>query len=68
MITTPDTTKLVDTGPSILKANVEKAIKQCKNGGAPDPDQIPADWLTFLDDKNISELTYKNNIYETGII
>lgn len=62
-------TKCTNTGPSILKAEVEKAIHQSKTGKAPGPDQIPSDWLKFLNDENVSELTnIFNHIYETGIV
>ncbi|XP_072377931.1 uncharacterized protein [Diabrotica undecimpunctata] len=61
-----NTKKYTNTGPNILKAEVEKAIKQSKNGKSPGPDQIPSDWLRLLDDDNVSELTnIYNHIYET---
>ncbi|XP_072377795.1 uncharacterized protein [Diabrotica undecimpunctata] len=64
-----NTTKYTNTGPSILKAEVEKAIKQSKNGKSLGPDQIPSKRLKLLDDDNVSELTnIYNHIYETGTL
>ncbi|XP_076384113.1 uncharacterized protein LOC143261929 [Megalopta genalis] len=58
-----------DRGPSILKSEVRKAIKQAKNNKVSGPDQIPTELLKLLEEENITYLTaFFNKIYNEGII
>ncbi|XP_030745087.1 zinc finger protein 606-like [Sitophilus oryzae] len=58
-----------ETGPSVLKSEVEKAIHQTKNNKASGPDQIYNEWLKLLNNENINELSVLfNQVYDTGHI
>lgn len=55
------------TGPPILKAEIEKAIRSSKNNKATGPDEIPSEILKILDETSIEALQkIFNIIYETG--
>ena len=57
-----------DKGPSILRSEVEKAIKDLGRGKATGDDNIPAEILKVLGNEGIKKLTELiNNIYKTGI-
>jgi len=57
------------TGPSILKSEVENAIRQAKTGKACGPDEVFTEMLKHLNGANISTITQLfNKIYDTGII
>jgi len=57
------------TGPSILKGEVEKAIKRLKNKKAPGPDNIHSEVLKLIDENGVCFLTELfNRIYDTGTI
>lgn len=55
------------TGPSITKAEIEKAIHNSKDNKATGPDGIPSEILKMLDEGSI-EVLHKifNIVYETG--
>lgn len=58
-----------NTGPSILKAEMEKALNKGKNNKASGPHQICTEWLKLLSNDNIRELTILfNQIYDTNEI
>lgn len=58
-----------NTGPLILRDEVEKAIKHMKDNKASGPDNIHSELLKLLDDEGISWLTnIFNHIYTTGNI
>lgn len=58
-----------ETGPSILKEEVQAAIKSTKDGKAPGPDNLPADVLKLIEEQHLDAVTSLfNRIYETGII
>ncbi|GFN97376.1 endonuclease-reverse transcriptase [Plakobranchus ocellatus] len=56
-------------GPTILKEEIEAAIKKMKNGKATGPDIIPVEIIKALDNLGI-DLTTKllNAIYDSGTI
>ncbi|GFO07245.1 endonuclease-reverse transcriptase [Plakobranchus ocellatus] len=56
-------------GPTILKEDVEAAIKKMKNGKATGPDNIPIEMIKAIDNLGI-DLTTKllNAIYDSGTI
>ncbi|KAI5752582.1 hypothetical protein M8J77_018365 [Diaphorina citri] len=57
------------TGPSIMTEEVRAAINTAKDRKAPGPDEIPADVLKLIDEKQIRIITdLFNLIYETGIL
>ena len=56
-----------DRGPPIMKAEVERAIKNSQLGKAPGEDGITTEMLKLLEDFGIDKLTELfNAIYETG--
>lgn len=44
------------TGPSITRAEIEKAIHNSKNNKAIGPDEIPSEILKILDERGIEVL------------
>ena len=60
---------ITSTGESILKGEVEHAIKLMKSGKATGPDELPAEAIKALDEHNIGTLTkICNIIYNSGYI
>lgn len=58
-----------ETGPSILISEVRTVIAQMKDGKAPGPDKLHAEFLKLLDDDGIKWLTeIFNLVYDTGDI
>ena len=56
------------TGPSILKEEVQWALKQMKAGKAPGPDEICVEMLLALEEEGISMLwQICSRVYETGV-
>ncbi|GFO44211.1 RNA-directed DNA polymerase from mobile element jockey-like [Plakobranchus ocellatus] len=56
-------------GPTILKEEVEAAIKKMKNGKATGPDNIPVEIIEALDNLGIDMTTkLRNAIYDSGTI
>ena len=55
------------TGPPILKAETEHALKKVKKGKAPGPDGITCEMITPLEDFGSEKLTdMYNDMYDTG--
>ncbi|CAG9840824.1 unnamed protein product, partial [Diabrotica balteata] len=58
-----------ETGPEILKCEVEVALKNSKTGKANGPDEVPTELLKLLNDNSIGIILHLfNTIYKTGII
>ncbi|GFO05996.1 RNA-directed DNA polymerase from mobile element jockey-like [Plakobranchus ocellatus] len=56
-------------GPSIMKEEVETAIKNMKHGKATGPDNISVELIEALEDFGIGKVTHLlNEIYDTGQI
>ena len=59
----------VTSGTSIMKEEIQKALKLIKDGKATDPDELPAEALKALDEDNIEIITALCNIiYSSGMI
>ena len=56
----------VTSGESIMKEEIQKALKSMKNGKATGPDEIPAEAPKALDEHNIEIITSLCNIYTTA--
>ena len=50
----------VNSGESIMKGEIQKAIKSMKNGKATGTDELPAEALKALDEQNIDIITSIN--------
>ncbi|XP_030765770.1 uncharacterized protein LOC115889834 [Sitophilus oryzae] len=58
-----------EMGPSILKEEVQAAIKAAKDGKALGPDDLPADALKLIEEQDLGAITSLfNKIYETGMM
>ena len=59
----------VTSGVSIMKDEIQKALKSMKDGKATGPDELPAEALKGLDEHNIEIITSLCNIiYNSGMI
>ena len=59
----------VTCGASIMKEEIQKALKSMKDGQATGPDELPAEALKALDEHNIEIITSLCNIiYNSGIL
>ena len=59
----------VTSGVSIMKEEIQKALKSMKDGKATDTDELPAEALKALDEHNIEIITSLCNIiYNSGMI
>ena len=59
----------VTSGASIMKEEIQKALKSMKDGKATGPDELPAEALKALDEHNIEIITSLCNIiYNSGMI
>ena len=59
----------VTSGASIMKEEIQKALKSMKNGKATGTDELPAEALKALDEHNIEIITSLCNIiYNNGMI
>ena len=59
----------VTSGASIMKEEIQKALKSMKDGKATGPDELPAEALKALDEQNIEIITSLCNIiYNSGVI
>ena len=57
-----------ERGPPILKAEVQKAIKNARSGKAPGDDGITTEMLKLLEDFGVEKLTdLYNEVYSTGV-
>lgn len=62
-----NTNHICDTGPPILKSEIQHAINNLKNNKTPGPDCIHSELLKLINDDNIGYLTTLfNKIYNTG--
>ena len=54
-------------GPQLLESEIERAIKELKNGKSPGQDEMPAEFLKNLDGKGREELKFlTENLYVDG--
>ena len=59
----------VTSGASIMKEEIQKALKSMKDGKATGTDELPAEALKALDEHNIEIITSLCNIiYNSGMI
>ena len=59
----------VTSGASIIKGEIQKALKSMKDGKATGPDKLPTEALRALDERNIEIITSLCNIiYNSGMI
>ena len=58
----------VTSGESIMKEEIQKALKSMKDGKATGTDELPAEALKALDKHNIEIITSLSNIIYNGMI